>query len=58
MLREGRWVRERSIEEDRAARRSPHYKFGYFLSVVCPSKLFLPNSAVEIFPPKKKEQRR
>jgi hypothetical protein len=26
-------VKQNTIEEDRAASKSPHYKFGYFLSI-------------------------
>jgi hypothetical protein len=42
-------------EEGRAASKSPHLKFGYFLSMSqqAVSADFIPNSAVEIFTPKK-----
>jgi hypothetical protein len=42
------------IEEGRAASKSPHYKFGYFLSMSqrAVSADTIPNSAVGIFSPK------
>ncbi len=47
------------IEEGRAARKSPHQKFGYFLSMSqqAVSADIIPNSAVGIFASKQKEQR-
>jgi hypothetical protein len=43
-----------AIEEGRAASKSPHYKFGYFLSVSeqAVSADIIPNSADGIFSPK------
>jgi hypothetical protein len=43
-----------TIEEGRAASKSPHYKFAYFLSMSqqAASADTIPNSAVGIFPPK------
>jgi hypothetical protein len=42
-----------SIEEGRAASKSPHLKFGYFLmSQQAVSADIIPNSAVGIFSPK------
>jgi hypothetical protein len=43
-----------SIEEGRAASKSPHLKFGYFLSISqqTVSADIIPNSAVGIFSPK------
>jgi hypothetical protein len=45
------------IEEDRAASKSPRYKFGYFLSMSrqAVSADIIPNPAVEIFSPKTEE---
>jgi hypothetical protein len=42
------------IEEARAANKSPHLKFGYFLSMSqqAVSADIIPNSAVRIFSPK------
>jgi hypothetical protein len=55
--------RSDSIEEGRAASKSPHKKFGYFAFLfLCPSKQFLPMNSFKIqllkyFPQIQKEQR-
>jgi hypothetical protein len=48
-----------NIEEGRAASRSPHSKFGYFLSMSqqAVSADIIPNSVVGIFSPKQKEKK-